>query len=426
MPRLAACAADHDNAPGRDVRTGPICLLDTIALTFTDNLKRVFPFLLLFAYGIFMCGYFIFQDYSDHYRFFARYVFPLGLFVLAPGLKGLWQQPLFQILLAYLGYLLLSALWSDPLDWYRLGQKFTISVYLLSFIAITRYLVQWNPDLYQRLLQLCAVVAGVAALTSLILFYQAHSFPGERLEGTGSLTNINEFSNVYGIFALLAMGFALQTRRVAHKILFLAAIGVFLSVAWFGQSRTAFVSMIITLLALTILTLPEKKGWYTALLAVLVGTLVLLFPDPVEQALLRGQGLRPQIWAGIWEQAWSAPIAGHGLIAEVSVKAGSLAFATAHNAYLQAFWHGGIIGLSLFLLLLGCAALKAWSWGRQRQEFSVFCMLVFTACAMMTGVDTLIERPRDQWMLFWFPLALLFSYPGMTRSRPPAQTEIPN
>lgn len=392
-------------------------------MTFTDTLKRVFPFLLLFAYGVFMCGYFVVQDYSDHYRLFAKYVFPLGLFVFVGGMKGLWRQPLFQILIAYLGYLLLSAFWSDPLDWYRLGQKFTISVYLLSFIAITCYLVQWNSALYQRVLQLCVLIAGVAALTSLILFYRQHAFPGERLEGTGSLTNINEFSNVYGIFALLAMGFALQTQRVAHKMLFMATIGIFLSIAWFGQSRTAFVSMIITLVALTILTLPENKGWYTALLAVLVGALVLLFPDPVEQALHRGQGLRPQIWAGIWEQARSVPIAGHGLISEVSVKAGRHSFATAHNAYLQVFWHGGAIGLSLFLLMLGWAFRNAWSQGRQRGEFSVFCMLLFTACAMMTGVDTLIERPRDQWMLFWFPLALLLSYPGMTQSRQLAQSE---
>ena len=41
----------------------------------------------------------------------------------------------------------------------------------------------------------------------------------------------------------------------------------------------------------------------------------------------------------------------------------------------------------------------------------------------MTGVDTLIDRPRDQWMLFWFPLALLLAHqapgsppgPGTTR-----------
>jgi len=396
-------------------------------LTFPDHLKRALPFLLLLAYGIFICGYFIFQDYSDHYRFFARFVFPLGLFVFFSSLRDLWKQPIFQLVIAYLGYLLLSGFWSDPLDWYRLGQKSTISIYLLSFIAITHYLVHWNRSLYERMLQLCVVIAGVAALTSLVIFYREHAFPGTRLVGTGSLTNINEFSNMYGIFALLAMGFALQTQQFVHKLLFLVTIGVFISIAWFGQSRTAFVSMIIALLALTGLMLKEKRGLLSiAILAVSVGALVLLFPDPVEQALHRGQGLRPQIWSGVWEQARSAPIAGHGLISQVSVNAGGHTFETVHNAYLQVFWHGGIIGLSLFLILLGVVFRNAWSRGRQQGEFTVFCMFLFTACTMMTGVDTLIERPRDQWMLFWFPLALLLSCLSTARTRPIKNPEMSN
>jgi hypothetical protein len=40
-------------------------------------------------------------------------------------------------------------------------------------------------------------------------------------------------------------------------------------------------------------------------------------------------------------------------------------------------------------------------------------MLIFVVCAMMTGVDALIDRPRDKWMLFWFPLALLLSFPAL-------------
>ena len=41
----------------------------------------------------------------------------------------------------------------------------------------------------------------------------------------------------------------------------------------------------------------------------------------------------------------------------------------------------------------------------------VIVLLLFAAATMMTGVDTLIDRPRDKWMLFWLPLALLLSWP---------------
>lgn len=52
----------------------------------------------------------------------------------------------------------------------------------------------------------------------------------------------------------------------------------------------------------------------------------------------------------------------------------------------------------------------AWRLGQEQRNYVVLAILIFTMGAMATGVDTLIARPIDQWMLFWFPLALLMSY----------------
>ena len=339
-------------------------------------------------------------------------MFPLGIFVFFRGIRDTWQRPAFLAMAIYMLYLLLSGLWSDPLDWYRLGQKLTISVYLLSFIAITHFLNQWNGKFFERMLQLCTLFAAAAASISIVLFYSENLFPATRLMGIGSLTNINEFTNVYGVFALLAMAFALRCSNLSQKFLFLLAIAAFVCVAWFGQSRTAFTSLIITLLVFLGLMLKKKKLWYVATLAMMAGiaALALTFPDALEGALLRGEGLRPLIWTEGWRQAISRPIVGHGIISEIAIEAGGKNFNTVHNAYLQVFWQSGAIGLSFFILLLMVALRNAWSWGRQQEDYTVFCLLIFAVCTMMTGVDTLIARPRDQWMLFWFPLALLISY----------------
>ncbi len=360
---------------------------------------------------MFLCSYFIFRDYSDPYRFFARVVFVLGVFVLFGSFREFWRDTLFRVLAVYMLYLLLSGFWSDPLDWYRLGQKLTISIYLLSFFAITHFLIRWGDHRYQRMLQICVLVAAVAAATSLLEFYRENPFPDTRLAGIGALTNTNEFANVYGIFALLAMGFALQTRKLVYKVPFLLAIVVFIFFVWFGQSRTAFFSLLAALLVLVGLVLKEKGLLYAAVLAALTVALALGFPDVMEQALLRGPGLRPDIWAQIWHDAKTAPIAGHGLISPISIEAGGQLFGTAHNAYLQVFWQAGVIGLGLFLVVLAVAFRYAWLRGRHQGDYTVFCILLFTACIMMTGVDTLIARPRDQWMLFWLPLAMLLGYP---------------
>jgi O-antigen ligase len=405
-------------------------LSENAALTVFDPLKQIYSFLLLSVYGMFLCSYFFFDEYSDPYRFFARVLFVLGLFVFDKGVKSTWRHPVFYAIACYMTYLLVSSFWSDPLDWYRLGQKFTICVYLFSFIATTYFLVNWNRRWFERMLQMCTLVAAVAAAVSILVFYSENPFPATRLDGIGSLTNINEFANVYGVFAILAIYFAIRSPQLHLKAIFFLAIGAFICVAWFGQSRTAFASLSIALLAFVGLTLSQKKLLYVASLAALATTLFLLFPDVLEQAYLRGQGLRPLIWTGVWNEAVTKPIFGHGFSTDISVYTGGRLFETAHNAYLQVFWQTGAVGLFLFLMLLMVAFRSAWSWGRERGDYSVFCMLLFAACTMMTGVDSLIDRPRDQWMLFWFPLALLLSYqsgapvPQLRTARP--MTEQPS
>ncbi len=377
-----------------------------------EPLRRLFPFLLLASYGLFMCGYFFLEDYSNQYRLFSRFVFFFGLFVFVAGIRANYRHPVFQAIAIYMLYLLFSGFWRDPMDWFLLGQKFVISVYILSFITITYFLVQWNRGLFERLIQLCIVVAAVAALINIFVFYSDNPFPSTRLMGIGALTNINEFANVYGVYALLAAGLALRTQNISYKVLLLVAIGIFMSYAWFGQSRTAFVSLIVALMALVGATVQEKRWLYAAvaLLATFGAALVVMFPDTLEQAVLRGIGLRPHIWASTWEKAVLSPIIGHGLTMDIAVQAGGRLIETAHNAYLQVFWEAGAIGLFLLLVLLLLAFRSAWSLGREMGDYTIFSLLVFASITMLTGVDTLIARPRDQWMLFWLPLALLLSY----------------
>jgi O-antigen ligase len=387
-------------------------------LTPSDYLSRAFPFLLLAAYGVFLCSYFIFNDYSKPYQFYARVMFILSLFVVVGSIREVWKHPLFQTIVAYILYLLLSGFWSDTLDWYRLGQKATVAVNLISFIAVTHFLVHWNRSLFERMLQACILFATFAAVISIVVFYSNNPFPATRLNPIGSLTNVNEFSNVYGIFALLAAFFVMRFPGRGLNWVFILSIGAFICVAWFGQSRTAFTALIIALLTLVSLMQKNKRLLCLAALAVLTGLLFLAFPEVVDQLFERGPGLRPLIWAAVLDEAQSAPVFGHGLASTLSVGISGYTFETAHNAFLMLFWQGGAVGVMIFLLLLVVAFRHAWSLGQQQSDFSIFCILIFAVCTMMTGVDTIIERPRDQWMLFWFPLALLLSYQsGASRTR---------
>jgi O-antigen ligase len=381
------------------------------------RLKAVFPYALLAAFGVFHCGYFFMPDYSDHYRLFGRLVFPLGLFTLAAGFRHLRSSILFRLLLAYMLYLLCTAFWAQEMDWYRLGQKSTISLYLVTLITATRFLVDWNPRLFEQLVRGLVLVAAIAAACNMLYFYSdpEYQFPGSRLWMYGSLSNPNEFSNIYGVFALLAMGWALRAESLAGALPGGIAALLALLLIWLGQSRTAFIALLLALLVLTTLSSRGRRltHWIIGVIAVAGLSFALLLPEVIEEAMLRGTSLRPEIWREIWRHALEAPLFGHGLTPNVAVKFENIRlFETAHNAYLQVFWQGGLVGLLLFLAVMATALRQAWAVGKREGDMTILCILLFTMVVMLTGVDTLIERPRDQWILFWLPVSLLLATAG--------------
>ena len=395
-------------------------------MTFRAQAQSIYATALLAVYGVFLCSFFFLQEYGDVYRFYARVISIPSLIAFFYSIRVVSGHPLFRLITLYMAYLLLSSLWSEPLDRYRLGQMGAICVYLISFFTTTHYLVNRNPAHFDLMLRACTLAAGAAAIASIFIFYASNPFPEARMEATGALTNINEYANVYGVFAILALGFAADSRTAITRGLFLMVMVAFIAVAWFGQSRTAFASILIALGVPSGLSLGRGKSYLLAGLTLVVVTLLLAFPEVAQKAFERGQSFRFIIWSEVWQGIQARPIFGHGLLSELAIDTGARSgpMSVAHNAYLQVFWTGGIIGLLLFLLLLGSAFRFALLRGQQEGDYRVLCILIFAACAMMTGVDILIARPRDQWILFWLPLAMLLAFgnaasisPGRPRGR---------
>jgi O-antigen ligase len=265
------------------------------------------------------------------------------------------------------------------------------------------------------MLRFTVLVAAVSAGVSLLVFYSDHAFPSARVTGLGSLTNVNEFANVYGVYALLAMAYGLKSPLLRERTLYFFLVIVFIGFIWFAQSRTAFVVLSMALFFLVMTGGRQEKFKWMVLVIAAVGVFGLVFPELVEQAWIRGGGVRPLIWQAFLKDVAQTPIFGQGIITEVNYDIGVAHFARAHNAYIQAFWNGGVIGLGLLLLLIVRACWQAWRLGSERGDFVVLSILLFAMGVMLTGVDTLVDRPREQWILFWFPLALLISYQSTDR-----------
>jgi hypothetical protein len=374
------------------------------------SVKPLVPWLLLLTYFLFTIGYFLFPSYHDHYRYYAKAVALPGVLVLWDGLRAIRHHLVFKIAILYMVYMLVTAAWSTPFGLYRFGQMLTISFYLVTFFAVTHILRTHFRAGFHHMLRIAIAVAAIAAVASLIVFYQAHPFPTARAEGMGSLTNVNEYANVFGVFALLAMGYGLKAETKYTRALYTLAVLCFVGFIWFGQSRAAFASLFIALFLCSFAGEKHNKTRVAILTGCALVLLIGIFPHLLEMAWTRGVGLRPQIWQAMFVDIQQAPVFGQGLITPMNYMVEGVHFGIAHNAFLEALWHGGIVGLGLLLLLTGSALWYAHRLGRETGNFTVFAILVFCVLVMQTGVNGLISRPRDQWMVFWFPLALLVSY----------------
>lgn len=101
---------------------------------FLQRINKYIPGLLFVTYGVFTIGYFLFPGYSEHYRFYARAVFLPALFVILPSLREIARHPVFRLILVYLGYMIVTSLWSETFSFYDFGQRLTLSIHILGFI----------------------------------------------------------------------------------------------------------------------------------------------------------------------------------------------------------------------------------------------------------------------------------------------------
>jgi O-antigen ligase len=374
------------------------------------HVKLLVPWVLMLTYFLFTVGYFLFPSYHDHYRFYAKAIALPGIFVLWDGLRETRRHPAFKLVILYLLYMLATSAWSTPFELYRFGQMLTISFYLLIFIAVTHVLRTRFSTGFHHILRIGIAIAAMSAVASLVVFYQTHHFPAERAEGLGSLTNVNEYANVFGVFALLAMGYGLKAERRYARALYTLAILCIISFIWFGQSRAAFAALFAALLLLSFCGERHNKTRVVILTACALALIVVIFPDLLEMAWTRGLGRRPQLWHAMFADIQQAPYFGQGLLTPMNYVVEDEHFGIGHNAFLEALWHGGIIGMGLLLVLTGSVLWYAYRLGKETGNYTILAILVFCVLVMQTGVNGLISRPRDQWMLFWFPLALLISY----------------
>ncbi len=369
---------------------------------------------LVFAYTLFLLGFFVIPNAVDQYKFFIGAVFLPGLFAAKRVFQTLDHIRLWQLSLLYLLYMLITSFWSAEFSVKELAYTLLLTAYLIMFLLISVLIFQHDRTLFQTILKFVAISAAVAAVVSIALWYAEHPFPSSRLVGIGTIENPNPSAFVYGFFAVISCYYAFRSRGLRARLGFALVCAILLVFVVLTQSNTGILA---TALAVTLVFVFHKHHNPVILIAGLAGvslaglyllsSLGMLY-DPADSGILE----RLPIWQTVLEQSGRAPIFGNGYQKELLLTdSGTADIANyAHNAFLATARDGGLVGLSLQLLMLLAALHGALRIAQAEGEPIYAILLMFALICMLADTDQLITRPRELWVIFWLPLAIILAH----------------
>ena len=382
---------------------------------FSINYHRIpfYPFAILVFLSIFFCGI---------SRVNTLFHVALGLFIIATIVSNEFRVrlindrtflPALGITGAFLIYFSLSNLWAESS---QVSSALTHSFYLFIFICLYRQCELQGKKKFV----IGAAYAGIVALAILTLIYvdKANIF-------NNRLSNAFPYApdNVIDLGGYMALGILLSAIlvRETRNVWFYLPVPLLLACLILTQSRGPFLSLVV---AATVAFLCKPK-WNVKLLLGSVVILLLIglafyfsgsidiFINRAEESSRAGT-VRFGIWQHAVEVAKQKAIFGWGFNKELQFINGyGQTISTTHSLYLATFLKGGIVGLLLLAGMILYAARQSLRHLAADHKAEI-AVLVFALMFYITQGMFIISNPREYWVLFWLPFAIIFSTPVKT------------
>lgn len=375
-------------------------------------------------YGLFLAGYFLFPQPPEHYKFYYVFVVIPVLFQWSKVFRQLKDNPLFHLLTIYVLYMVMSSLWSEAFEWPAFGRVAWYAVLVLSFFFATALVVRACPRDFNIMLRALVGLAALTGLVSVFVWYAKHPFPQSRLEPISRMDHSILAGCAYGFFAVLALHFAQSGGQWLQKTGYWVLAFVLCGTVLLTQSRTPLVAV-----AAAYLVVAGRSGRRVIAVIVLLAVAVFLLEPLLWHRLLRGLSYRPGIWLETLKQTADHLLFGAGYLSDTAVQVGERSFVHAHNAYLATLRDGGLLGLVLLLAVLGTAVFQGLRLDRRSGCHFYIALLVYGMLCAVPDLDRLLSRPREFWLFFWLPVALVMvaSGPGVSggADRPTGEVKRP-
>jgi len=368
---------------------------------------------LILSYTLFLAGFFCIPNAVNLYKFYLVALLLPGIFIAGNTLWFLRKSALLHAILLYVGYMFTTSLWSIDFSPTELKRTFWISTSIIMFSLITVHIRHHYPNTYDGVLKTTCFLATIAAITSMVAWYSTNPFPWSRMEGISFMDNPNSIAFAYGFFTLLSFHYALKSETLRSRSLFVSISLVLMVSVLLTQSRAGTLATVAAVALLCIHKLGCKSIIsMIAIFGALATTIYLVTPsDLLYKQVHRGLPSRPGIWETVAEQVSNAPIFGNGFQKELLVdEHGSASIANyAHNSMLATARDGGLVGLALHMAILIIALRRAIQAENSSMSSFYLSALLFGFIIMSIDKDQLIDRPRELWLFFWLPLAILLA-----------------
>lgn len=368
----------------------------------------------------------------------GRYWLPCGLFVMLTGLFWLPERHNYKValntllilpcllvliqiqlwrkihphrwllgsLLLYLGYFVIAAL---ALQQASAIAHLKAGAMVLVFVLGAGLGMTLGQQRLQLLLQISIWPVVGALLYAFWRDWELFQGLGERyrMTGYGALYNPLRSGHLFGFFTIVAAWSAVQLRhcRVRQALFLLAGLICFAAVVLSG-SRSPLLALACVALLMTLLIAPAH--WRGRLLLGLIAAAGLLWLGFSDSLLARGLSYRPEVWLESLQLSAPRLYLGAGLGSELQINSvAGLVLSDPHNVFLAALYHGGLIGLALFVLLFGSALVLQY---RHRMASPLIplalALQLFGLLTLQFDGGSLIGRPTEFWHLYWVPMVL--------------------
>lgn len=387
-------------------------------LSFPDHERRwSLPNVVFVTYSLFLAGFYFVPNAVDNYKFYIAAVFLPGLFLLPRALKLCWGSRIWLSLLAYLGYMLLSSLWSAEFSLPELWQDVRYTAYILSFMLLTLYWFERNRLLPDAIMEAVTLVVIVATVISLVTFEDLGLLPlltENRLVGFGITDNPNPSAFIYGFFGVIALDYA--RRHWGEKLAFVFAAGVLVIILFVVLTQSNSGLLALATACVLLLVFDRRPASPTLIIALLLGGAAAIYLAWVLGLLSATADVgfmnRLPIWQRILEQWQAAPVFGYGYQpTPILLPDGRPSILNyAHSGFLSTLRDGGLVGLVLLLVVCGFALRAALRMVYKSRRARYLCLFVFGLVCVLVDSDQMVTRPRELWIILWLPLACLMAF----------------